>query len=186
VVRDKLEAERIMSSTEMREIIVVNMLADYDPSEGARAAIEATKNHEGLKTMTATMSMVPQDARAWYIMGSQVYRSKFAACQQCVAAVFYKFASDPLWTSPIQLVHVPGHHFVLFGSVKKNGDWDKCYIVDLWVQNLHRPKKEGSKKWGHESSGWTLQVLDWDGNDAGWYQNKSSQIAVDLYWDPTS
>ncbi|MGF6597376.1 hypothetical protein P3T23_002093 [Paraburkholderia sp. GAS448] len=185
IERDAGIARALMASREMRRIVVTNMLADYDPSDGARKALKMTQSSSSkMSEMTATMLVNPTDAPGWDLMGAKALRSQFAACQQCVAIVFHKLIQNPAFSSTIRLIHVPGHHFLVFGDFSGSSSGWRVYIVDLWLQNLHRPDCDSVGDLDRDSSEWQVLVIRLDDDKQTWYRDRLSQWVTDLEHDP--
>ena len=175
----------LMKSAELRKIVIINMLQSYGPSEGAKHALKLAEHLPGIKDMAQTMMILVKDAHSWDLMGLKAFNSGFAACQQCVAIMFHKLVQNPLFSSCIQLVHVPGHHFLVFGERDK-GDWKKnrTYIVDLWLQNLHRPKAASLAQLGDDNPGWSLCVTQLLDPNQTYYLEWLPKWEIDLTYDP--
>jgi hypothetical protein len=186
LVQDCAFVESLLRTKELRSIIVPNTLRDYDPTEGGlQAAGWATE--EELKAMNITMAVLLPDAQAWDLMGKKALLAGAAACQQCVAIMFHKIVQNPAFSSCIQLVHVKGHHFLMFGE-PKNGKWqvDKLYVVDLWVQNLRRPKVKTKAELGNDSPDWKPGLVKYGDPGQTFYADRAQggDWAVDLDYDP--
>lgn len=181
---DRRIAEQLMSSPEMRRIVVINMLAEYKPSAGARAALKLIEGSEALKQMTLSMTVVPTTAMEWNRLGATAFGQKCGACQQCVGIVFYKLLQEPLFSSPIRLIRVPGHHFVMFGDFNSTSPDSTTYIVDLWLQNLHRPDCKTLADLSEPSADWPVSVMRCDSPEAEWYVGYRSSWTCDLEYSP--
>lgn len=185
LVADVQFVTNLMKSSELRKIIIINMLDSYEPSEGAKKAIQLTKDSLKLKEMTLTMNVLVKDAPSWNTMGFKSLASGFAACQQCVAIMFHKLVQSPTFSSCIQLVHITGHHFLVFGEMNR-GEWvqNKAYVVDLWLQNLHRPKVESLATLGNDSPAWQVCVTQLLDKQQTFYAKWFPNWQIDLTYDP--
>lgn len=191
LARDKATAEELLQQPAMRRIAVMD--ADsYGGSAGAIELCQRMQNDPYFPNYKHSHNTTPKTADAWEGLGKNTKKWGLGNCHQCMAAAFAGLKAVQGWSSSIELVrfeagHKSGHHFLVVGRPKpsvtfnQTTDWGNAFVVDLWLQNLHRPG-DGKKKDGMEVGTWAGGVKDCSTD--GYLIKNLKNIKVDLLWTP--